>query len=153
MPVVSIRLATPADEDIVAEFNRRLAAESENKQLDPETVRLGVREILGNPRRGRYFVACVGERVVGQMMHTFEWSDWRNGEIWWLQSVYVHPDFRRRGVFGALLGHIQSEAACSPHVVGLRLYVEEHNAVARAAYERSGMRLAGYAVMEWSKPV
>jgi ribosomal protein S18 acetylase RimI-like enzyme len=82
------------------------------------------------------------------MMHTFEWSDWRNGEIWWLQSVYVHPDFRREGVFRSLFQRLQAEAAASPNVVGLRLYVEEHNTTAQATYDRLGLKLAGYVVME-----
>lgn len=82
------------------------------------------------------------------MMHTWEWSDWRNGEIWWLQSVYVLPEFRRQGVFRSLIQHLQAEAAASPNVVGLRLYVEEHNTTAQATYDRLGLKLAGYVVME-----
>ncbi len=148
MPPIAIRSATPADEEIVVDFNCRLASESESKQLDRPTVQLGVRTILSNPQHGRYFLASVGDRIVGQMMHTWEWSDWRNGEIWWLQSVYVHPDFRRQGVFRSLIQHLQVEAAASPNVVGLRLYVEEHNTSAQATYERLGLKLAGYVVME-----
>ncbi len=144
----TIRQADSVDEEVVVDFNCRLAAETESKQLDRPTVRLGVRAILGNPRHGRYFVACLDGRVVGQMMHTFEWSDWRNGEIWWLQSVYVDPDFRRQGVFRQLVQHLQSEAAASPNVAGLRLYVEEHNTAAQETYERLGLMPAGYVVME-----
>lgn len=143
-----IRQAEPDDEDVVADFNCRLAWESESKRLDAPTVQLGVREILNNPRRGRYFVACLDGRIVGQLMHTFEWSDWRNGDIWWLQSVYVHPDFRRRGVFRALMNHLQTEATASPDVAGLRLYVEEHNTAAQETYVRLGLKAAGYVVME-----
>lgn len=147
MPLV-IRQAGLADEEVVIDFNCRLAEESESKQLDRATVQLGVRAILGNSRYGRYFVACIDGRVVGQMMHTFEWSDWRNGEIWWLQSVYVHPDFRRQGVFRQLIQHLQAEAAASPGVAGLRLYVEEHNQSAQITYEQLGLKPAGYVVME-----
>jgi ribosomal protein S18 acetylase RimI-like enzyme len=143
-----IRQANSADEEVVVDFNCRLASETEGKLLDRPTVRLGVRTILANPRHGRYFVACLDGRIVGQMMHTFEWSDWRNGEIWWLQSVYVHPDFRRQGVFRQLIQHLQAEAAASPNVAGLRLYVEEHNTAAQATYERLGLMPAGYVVME-----
>ncbi len=118
-----IRQACSGDEAVIVDFNCRLAIETENKRLDVPTVTLGVREILANERHGRYFVACVGGQIIGQMMHTFEWSDWRNGEIWWLQSVYVHHDFRRQGVFRQLIEHLQVEAAATPKVVGLRLYV------------------------------
>jgi ribosomal protein S18 acetylase RimI-like enzyme len=148
MPMIHVRQAGPQDEEVIVDFNCRLASESENKQLDRPTVQIGVRNLLANSHHGRYFVASLGGRIVGQMMHTFEWSDWRNGEIWWLQSVYVHPDFRRQGVFRRLIEHIQSEAATSPQVVGLRLYVEEHNTVAQATYERLGLRAAGYVVMQ-----
>jgi ribosomal protein S18 acetylase RimI-like enzyme len=81
-------------------------------------------------------------------MHTFEWSDWRNGDIWWLQSVYVHPDFRRQGVFRALFEHLRREAEADPGVVGLRLYVEEQNAHAHATYKTLGLKPGGYFVME-----
>ena len=148
MLTIDIRPATPADEEIVVEFNCRLAEESESKKLDRPTVQLGVRAILANPQHGRYFLANIGNQIVGQMMHTFEWSDWRNGEIWWLQSVYVHADFRRQGVFRSLIQHLQAEATASPNVVGLRLYVEEHNTSAQATYEQLGLKLAGYVVME-----
>jgi ribosomal protein S18 acetylase RimI-like enzyme len=148
MSHIQVRPAGPADEKIVVEFNCRLAAETEAKQLHRPTVELGVRAILSNPQHGRYFLATIDGRVVGQMMHTWEWSDWRNGEIWWLQSVYVHPDFRRQGVFRALIRHLQAEAAASPNVVGLRLYVEEHNTDALATYERLGLKRAGYVVLE-----
>jgi ribosomal protein S18 acetylase RimI-like enzyme len=146
-----IRQAELDDEEIVADFNCRLAWESEAKRLDLPTVRLGVREILSNSRHGRYFLACLDGRIVGQIMHTLEWSDWRNGDIWWLQSVYVHPDFRRSGVFRALMSHLQSEAAASPNVVGLRLYVEVHNTSAQETYKRLGLKTAGYVVMEHLK--
>ena len=148
MPTIAIRPATAADEEVVVEFNCRLAEESENKVLHRPTVQLGVRAILANPRHGRYFLARVGDQIVGQMMHTWEWSDWHNGEIWWLQSVYVIPDLRRQGVFRSLIQHLQAEAAASPNVVGLRLYVEQHNTSAQATYERLGLKLAGYVVME-----
>lgn len=147
MPFI-IRQANPADEETVVDFNCRLAAESESIQLDRETVHLGVRTILGDSKHGRYFVATLDDRIVGQMMHTFEWSDWRNGEIWWLQSVYVHPDFRRQGVFRQLIQHLQAEANAAPGVVGLRLYVEEHNTSAQETYRSLGLKAAGYIVME-----
>ncbi|HVW01866.1 MAG TPA: GNAT family N-acetyltransferase, partial [Planctomycetaceae bacterium] len=115
---------------------------------DRPTVERGVAALLADPRHGRYFVACDGPRVVGQMMHTYEWSDWRNGQIWWLQSVYVAADFRQRGVFRALFEHVLHAAEADPGVVGVRLYVEDENKSAQAAYAKLGLDEAGYHVME-----
>jgi len=148
-----IRLAVRDDWPTIADFNCLLAEESEGKQLDRQHVEPGVRAILDDPRKGRYLVALaqVGPgqgRIVGQMMHTYEWSDWRNGDIWWLQSVYVHPDFRRQGVFRALFDRLRSEAEADPTVVGLRLYVEEHNIHAHETYRKLGLNSGGYFVME-----
>lgn len=145
---VEIRRATLNDWPTVAEFNCRLAAESEHKQLDRPTVELGVRAILQDEHKGRYFVACVNGAIVGQLMLTMEWSDWRNGDFWWLQSVYVLPEFRRQGIFRKLFGHVRKLAASTPQVVGLRLYVERDNARAQSTYSDLGMSSAGYLVME-----
>ncbi len=145
---LQIRPAALDDWPVIADFNTRLADETEGKRLDPDTIAEGVRRLLSQPARGRYFVACLSGRVVGQIMHTCEWSDWRNGEIWWLQSVYVLSEFRQRGVFRALFAHLQDLANSSPNVIGLRLYVEEHNERAQAAYVTLGLEHAGYTVME-----
>lgn len=145
---LEIRPANEDDWPTIADFNIRLAAESEDKSLDPPTVEAGVRALLNDPGKGRYFLACVEERIVGQLMHTFEWSDWRNGEIWWLQSVYVHPEFRRQGVFGRLNAHLEQLASEAPGVVGLRLYVELQNERAQQTYLSLGMTEPGYRVME-----
>ena len=145
---VQIRSAEMSDWQIIRDFNCALAQESEAKSLNLDTVSAGVRALLADERKGRYFLAEVEGRVVGQLMHTFEWSDWRDGEIWWLQSVYVHPEFRRRGIFRRLFEHLKSEAQARPQVVGLRLYVEEHNGRASATYAGLGMKPAGYFVLE-----
>src|SRR5438128_1422996 len=121
---VTIRRATPADAAIVAEFNRLLALESEGKTLDPAVLHPGVAAALADARKALYFVAEEADQVVGQLMITFEWSDWRNGWIWWVQSVYVRSDARRRGVFRALFDHALQTARQDAEVVGLRLYVE-----------------------------
>src|SRR5690606_619853 len=110
----------------ISDFNTRLAAETEQKTLNPATIEAGVRALLADPTLGRYFLAVRDGRPIGQMMHTREWSDWRAGEIWWLQSVYVVPDARQQGVFRALYQHLDTLARAVPSVVGLRLYVEEH---------------------------
>ena len=143
-----IRPAEIRDAATIAEFNRQIAAETENKTLDADTVHRGVSELLQTPTRGRYFVAESGDQLVGQLMHTFEWSDWRNGDIWWIQSVYVHPDFRRRGVFRALSNHVEELARQSPGVVGIRLYVERENEQAQQTYVSLGYSHPGYLVME-----
>lgn len=148
MTAILIRPATADDWQTIVDFNIRLAAETEHLRLDRATVEAGVQAALADPTKARYFVAVVEGRVVGQLMHTFEWSDWRNGQIWWLQSVYVHPDFRGRGVFQRLFRFLQEAGEQDPEVVGLRLYVENHNAKAQAVYERLGMREAGYQVRE-----
>jgi ribosomal protein S18 acetylase RimI-like enzyme len=143
-----IRPAQPDDCETIAAFNICLALETEGKQLDPATITAGVRTLLCEAQHGRYFVACRDSRIVGQMMHTREWSDWRNGEIWWLQSVYVAPDERRRGVFRALYRYVENLAENTPHVAGIRLYVEKHNSRAIDTYRSLGMGDAGYVVME-----
>ena len=143
-----IRAARMEDWPEIVEFNTRLAAETEGKTLQPEIITAGVRALLADPRHGRYFVASMADTVIGQIMHTREWSDWRNGEIWWLQSVYVLPEYRHRGVFRALYSHLERLARDSSDVVGLRLYVEAHNERAQAAYEKLGLKNAGYTVME-----
>jgi GNAT superfamily N-acetyltransferase len=154
MPAVSssltVRLATLADADTLVDFNCRLAAETEHKELDRDTVARGVRRALADPAKARYFVACLDGRPVGQVMHTWEWSDWRNGYFWWLQSVYVVPVHRGRGVFRALFEHLRALAEADPEVVGLRLYVEQENTAAQQVYARLGLTPTGYLVLESS---
>src|SRR5262249_28043791 len=130
MPL-KVRPATPADVPVIVEFNRLLAEESEGKTLDQPLLAAGVAAGLADTGKALYFVAEDDGRVVGQVMVTFEWSDWRNGWFWWVQSVYVRPEARRRGVFRALFEHVSESARRDPHVIGLRLYVEEENHLAR----------------------
>lgn len=145
---IHIRPALSDDWPTLVEFNCRLAEETEHKHLDRQHIVPGVQAALADPRKGRYFVACDGDRIVGQLLHTFEWSDWRNGDIWWLQSVYVLPEFRRQGVFTALFEHLRHEALADPNVVGLRLYVEKKNHRAQETYRRLDFVDGGYLVME-----
>jgi GNAT superfamily N-acetyltransferase len=142
-----IRTAVPADVPIIAEFNRCLAWETERKILPPATILAGVDAVVRDAAKGTYFVAEAGGQVVGQCSITFEWSDWRNGNIWWFQSVYVDVNFRSRGVFRSLFEHVQA-AAVAAGVVALRLYVEGDNAVAQSAYSRRGMSRTNYQVYE-----
>jgi len=132
----------------MAQFNIALASESENLELEPVRVRAGIDALLRDPAKGTYFVAVSGGQVVGQLLITHEWSDWRNGDLWWLQSVYVRPDFRRCGVFKALFDFVQAKAAAAPNVCALRLYMADGNSRAREAYRRVGMTETHYHVFE-----
>ena len=145
---IAVRHATPADLDTLVAGNIAMALEAEHKRLDPATVQHGVKAVFDEPGRGRYFVAEIAGRVVGQAMYTYEWSDWRNGTFWWLQSVYVAPVARRTGVFREIYRFIERLAKDTPGVCGLRLYVELANERAQQTYARCGMVDAGYRVME-----
>ena len=126
----------------------RLAHETEDLQLDADRVAEGVRALLQDPSKGVYYVALSGEVVAGQVMITYEWSDWRDGNLWWLQSVDVAPEFRNRGIFRALFEHVRRLAEHTPRVRGLRLYMHAENHRARKSYERLGMKPTRYEVFE-----
>ena len=143
---LSIRRATLEDLSVVARFNTALALETESIHLHPDTILAGARTLLSDPAKGTYWVAEVDGRVVGQIMITHEWSDWRNGDIWWIQSVYVETEFRRRGVFRALYAHVRNEARIAG-AVALRLYVVDDNLAAQKTYRSLGMRMSNYRVM------
>jgi GNAT superfamily N-acetyltransferase len=145
---IAVRPAEARDIPFIVNGNVAMALEAEHKHLDLRTVERGVRAVFESPGHGRYFVAEVEGKIVGQAMYTCEWSDWRAGDFWWFQSVYVAPEARRMGVFRALYGHIERLAASDPAVCGLRLYVEQDNLRARETYRRCGMQDAGYVVME-----
>ena len=154
---VRVREARGADAALIARWNAAMAMETEHKQLDLERVRAGVEAGIADPAKARYFIAmheavAAGRETLatpaGTLMLTREWSDWRNGEWWWIQSVYVDPAHRRQGVFAALYRHVEQLARSTDGVVGLRLYVERGNATALATYGALGMVDAGYAILE-----
>lgn len=145
--MIAIRRATPSDATVIADFNLRMAQETESLALDAAVLERGVRAVLNDAGKGSYFVAECAGRVVGQLMITREWSDWRDGDIWWIQSVYVLPEFRRRGLLRALYKHVTARARES-NAVGIRLYVHNSNAAAQSTYTRLGMKRANYQVME-----
>jgi GNAT superfamily N-acetyltransferase len=145
---VTIRNAIPADVETIAAYNSEMALETEGRPLDPALIVPGVGALVADVGKGRYWVAEADGRIVGQIMVTYEWSDWRNGTQWWIQSVYVHPDYRRRGVFSALYRHVESLARTESSVCGLRLYVERDNRRAQQTYLALGMQHPGYEVME-----
>jgi ribosomal protein S18 acetylase RimI-like enzyme len=145
---ITLRAAQPADAPTIVDFNRLLALETEHKQLDPAVLEAGVTAVLADPSRGRYFVAEEDGLILGQLMVTTEWSDWRNGWIWWIQSVYVRHTARRRGIFRSLYRHVHETAQADPAVIGLRLYVERDNARAQQTYQSMGMEATSYFVFE-----
>lgn len=152
MSTVTIRSARADDLTQIVDFNLRLAEESEGKKLDEAVLSKGVQRALASPEMCRYFMAEVSGEVAGQTMITFELTDWRDGVLWWLQSVYVRPEFRKIGAFKALFRHIATLAKETPDVRGLRLYVEQGNSRAQKVYEQMGMQPGGYLVYEqdWS---
>lgn len=142
-----IRRATPADEGVLVAYNAALAWESEHKRLDPQILTAGVRAAFADPAKGFYVIAEYGGEAVGQSGVTFEWSDWRNGWYWWVQSVYVRADARRQGVFRAIYRHLEELALADPAVIGLRLYVERENTRARETYRALGLAEEPYFLM------
>ena len=145
--MLRVRLATPGDLDAIVEGNLNLARESENVVLDRPTLQNGVRALLEGHAPGRYWAAEQDGRVVGQLLITYEWSDWRNRMVWWIQSVYVAPEQRRRGVLKALYERVRREAV-EAGCGGLRLYVDNSNSRAQTAYSALGMNGEHYRVFE-----
>ena len=145
---ITIRIANGADADRMIAFNRAMANETEGLQLDDAASDHGVREALKDPSRCTYYLAEIGGMVVGQTMVTVEWSDWRNGFYWWVQSVYIKPESRRLGVFRSLYAHVRDLARDSPDVCGLRLYVYRENNRALETYRQLGMTVTDYQVCE-----
>jgi len=145
---LSIRLASPKDASILEDFNCRLAFETEQKTLDRTALARGVGLALGDPSRLRYWVAERDGRVIGQLAVNLEWSDWRCGFVWWIQSVYVEADHRGSGVFRALYANVRDSARADPNAIGLRLYVERENKVAQDTYVALGMKDSQYRVFE-----
>jgi ribosomal protein S18 acetylase RimI-like enzyme len=148
---IRVRAANAADAEALVAFNAAMALETEAKTLDTDVLRAGVAVVLAQPVRGFYLVAEVAERIAGCLMVTYEWSDWRNGDWWWLQSVYIAPEYRRHGVFRALYAEVERCAAERVDVVGIRLYVESGNAGAQRTYESLGMREEQYRM--YAKPL
>lgn len=145
---MKIRKARLTDATILADFNSRLAWETEQLKLDAQTIQRGVRAVLKDDGKGTYFVAEIEGEVVGQLLITSEWSDWRNGNFWWIQSVYVAAEHRQAGVFRRLFEHVQILAQSRRDVCGLRLYVEKHNDRAQHTYAKLGMTKTHYEIFE-----
>jgi len=146
-----IKKAIAADIETIVAFQKAMAMETENLQLDGETVRKGVKAVLDDQSKGCYYVCEVKGKVVASLLITYEWSDWRNATVYWLQSVYVKQEFRRQGIFNSMYNFIRDQVNTNPDVVGIRLYVDKSNRRALNVYENAGMNGAHYATYEWMK--
>src|SRR6266850_588426 len=148
---MTVRDATQEDIETIIDFQRRMAIETENLTLDIATVTRGAQEVFTDPSKGKYYVAEQTEKVVGCLMTTFEWSEWRNGNVLWIQSVYIDEKFRGQGVFRELYLHVQTLVNRDPSLKGIRLYVDKKNDEAQRVYRKMGMNGDHYLVYEWMK--
>ena len=149
---LNVRLAKPEDAAKIASFSAAMALETEGRHLDLDRLHDGTIALLNSPDRGFFMVAELEQaddrQLLGQLMITYEWSDWRNGAFWWIQSVYVAPAWRRQSVFRRMHETVMATAKTSPNVCGVRLYVEENNSVAQAVYRKVGLTPSSYAIFE-----
>ena len=145
---ITIRRGEEEDAEVIAGFNVAMARETEGRELDPERLLAGVRAVFADPSRGRYHVARAGGRIIGSLLITPEWSDWRNGTFWWVQSVYVDPEWRRKGIYRGLYHHVTEQARATEGICGVRLYVERENVIAQQVYEALGMTRTSYQLFE-----
>jgi ribosomal protein S18 acetylase RimI-like enzyme len=145
------REANSGDLDAIVRFQVSMARETEDLELDAETCRRGVGAVLSESALGRYFIADAGGCAIASLLITYEWSDWRDGLVWWIQSVYVEREHRRRGVYGGLYRCVKAMAENDSRIRGIRLYVDERNTAAQEVYRRLGMRGEHYRVFEWMK--
>jgi ribosomal protein S18 acetylase RimI-like enzyme len=149
--MVSIRKATVTEIQTLIDFQLRLARETENLELDSTTLKKGMQAMFQDPAKGVYYVAEDGQQIVGCFMITFEWSDWRNGMVWWLQSVYVIDSYRKHGVFRLMYNHLMNVIQNDPSITGLRLYVDKTNTRAQQVYKAIGMNGEHYTLYERMK--
>ena len=148
MENIVVRAAVEGDAVVIRDFQLAMAMETENMELDRERVTRGVNAVFSGRGKGRYFVSEADGNVIASLLITYEWSDWRDADIWWFQSVYVLPGYRRRGVFRKMYGFIK-DAALQEGAAGLRLYVETGNLRAQKTYETMGMNGSHYKMYEW----
>jgi GNAT superfamily N-acetyltransferase len=145
---IVIRPARPEDVDQLTRFSAAMAWETEQRALDTGRLRQGTLAVFERADRGMFYVAEHASGVVGQCLITYEWSDWRNAQFWWIQSVYVDPQWRRRGVYRRLHEAIKEKAQCTPGVCGIRLYVEQSNSIAQSVYAAMDLHRAKYQIWE-----
>jgi GNAT superfamily N-acetyltransferase len=148
--MVLVRQAIPDDAEAIIGFQQKMALETENISLSGDTVTKGVNAVFADPFKGEYFVAETDGKIVASLLITHEWSDWRNCNVWWFQSVYVLPEYRRQGIFRKMFIFIRNRAE-EQKAAGLRLYVETNNIRARKTYEALGMKSGHYLIYEWMR--
>jgi ribosomal protein S18 acetylase RimI-like enzyme len=148
---IKIRPGLLFDIPVIADYQIKMAFETENMKLDPSTVEKGVSAVFDDPGKGKYWLAEVKGEVVGCLLTIPEWSDWRNGTVLWIHSVYVKPEFRKHGIYRKLYSHLKSMVNESKDLRGLRLYVDKTNATAQKVYETLGMSGEHYHLFEWMK--
>ncbi len=146
-----VRKAVLKDAQQIIRFQQAMALETEDIVLDPETVMHGVNAVFSDLAKGTYFIAEEDGEVIASLLTTFEWSDWRNGTVLWIQSVYVIPGFRRKGVYRALYLHIKHMVEQDKMLKGIRLYADKSNLTAQQVYEKLGMTADHYQLYEWLK--
>lgn len=144
-----VRIATLADAETIAKFNRNLAFETEGRKLNLDELVSATRHVLTQPELGTYWLAERRAELIGQLLLTREWSDWLNKEYWWINSVFVDPQHRRQGVLGTLLEHVRKRAHQAP-VAAIRLYVDKNNKKASLSYQRLGFNISDYLILESS---
>lgn len=149
--LIDVRKAERKDADKILNFQLLMAFETEQIHLDEAVVKSGVRAVFDDPLKGTYYVAEINGEVVASLMTTPEWSDWRNRTVLWIQSVYVAPAFRQRGLFRKMYEYLKQAVEQDPAVGGLRLYVDRNNQRAQEVYARMGMDGSHYQVFEWMK--
>lgn len=149
--MITIRQAHRKDISDIVRFQAAMALETENLQLNTNIATLGTTALFDDPGKGIYFIAEHNNQPVGSLMITYEWSDWRNGTVWWIQSVYVEKEHRRSGVFALLYNHVKTIVQETPDLKGLRLYVEKNNLIAQQVYKNMGMDGEHYQLFEWLK--
>ncbi|WP_167605123.1 GNAT family N-acetyltransferase [Maribellus sediminis] len=148
---MKVRKATMNDYQAIVEFQQAMAHETEGIELHLDPLEKGVKAVLEDPNKGIYYVAEINKQVVSSLLTTYEWSDWRNGTVLWIQSVYVMPQYRRRGVYRSMYSHIKSMVLSSDDLKGIRLYADKSNLAAHKTYENLGMNQDHYITFEWLK--
>ena len=148
MSAILVRVAKPSDLEFIVTSNRQMAAETEDLGLMEDTLRKGIGYLLEHPQEGFYLIAEQDHAAVGTLMVTFEWSDWRNGRFWWIQSVFVAPEQRRSGIYRSMHEFVRRQALQDAQICGLRLYVEHNNTIAQQTYQHIGMSATHYRLYE-----